>query len=116
MVIRFFDKLFTVLKERTCNWDSIFIVRVYLFLGATIYNLTSLLKYSYWNSNSKKPDKTDKTWNNNLIRFITHVSNNYYSTKSVVVIFKIAVGLGPNYLHIVTTQLVDFVDQLSESR
>ena len=38
MVIRFFDKLFTVLKERTCNWDSIFIVRVYLFLGATIYN------------------------------------------------------------------------------
>ena len=82
IVIRFFDKLFTVVKERTCNWDSI--VGVYLLLVPTIYNLTSHLKYSYRNLTTKKPDRNN---NKNQTNYITYVPN-YYSTKSVVVIFK----------------------------
>ena len=108
IVIRFFDKLFTVVKERTCNWDSI--VGVYLLLVPTIYNLTSHLKYSYRNLTTKKPDRNNK---NKLITL--HMSQIIIPQKVLLLFSKIAVGR-LNYLHIVTTELVDFVDQLSVSR
>ena len=95
IVIRFFDKLFTVVKERTCNWDSI--VGVYLLLVPTIYNLTSHLKYSYRNLTTKKPDRNNK---NKLITL--HMSQIIIPQKVLLLFSKIAVGR-PNYLHNVTT-------------
>ena len=88
IVIRFFDKLFTVVKERTCNWDSI--VGVYLLLVPTIYNLTSRLKYSYWNLNTKKTRQN----RNNKNKLITlHMSQIIIPQKVLLLFSKLPLGV-----------------------